>query len=235
MHMDIRDELKQEAAYRAVDFVESGMVLGLGTGSTTQYAVKRIAELLKRGELKDIVGIATSLETEKLASFLGIPLTTFEHHGTIDLTIDGADEVDPDMNLIKGCGGALLREKIVAQNSRREIIIVDDSKLSPVLGTKRPLPVEVLCFGWRAQAHYLEALGAQVVVRGAHGDTYFTTDQGNMILDCNFGQIRQPAQLAAKLKERAGIIEQGLFIGCVSDLIVAGENGVRHLTSERTT
>jgi len=231
--MNIRDELKQEAAYRAVDYVESGMVLGLGTGSTTDYALERIAELLKRGKLKNIVGMPTSLETEKLARSLGIPLTTFEHHAAIDLTIDGADEVDPEMNLIKGCGGALLREKIVAQNSRREIIIVDDSKLSPVLGTKRPLPVEVLCFGWRAQAQYLESLGARVTVREAHGDTYFKTDQGNMILDCNFGQISQPVQLAAQLKGRAGIVEHGLFIGCVSDLIVAGENGVRHLTSKR--
>jgi ribose 5-phosphate isomerase A len=231
--MDIKEELKQEAAYRAVDYVESGMVLGLGTGSTTHYALDRIAELLREGKLTDIVGIPSSRETEERARSLGIPLTNFEDHAKIDLTIDGADEVDPQMNLIKGGGGALLREKIVAQNSRREIIIVDDSKLSSVLGAKRRLPIEVVSFGWRAQVRYIESLGAQVSVRSADGGKYFKTDQGNMILDCNFGHIFQPAQLAEKLKQHAGIVEHGLFIGCVSDLIVAGENGIRHLTSKR--
>ncbi|MGD2178729.1 MAG: ribose 5-phosphate isomerase A, partial [Anaerolineae bacterium] len=148
--MDIAD-LKRRAAERAVDFVASGMVVGLGHGSTTVFALRRIAELLQQRELQDILGIPTSTHVERDARKLGIPLTTLEEHSRIDLTIDGADEVDDDLNLIKGGGGALLREKIVAQASRREIIVVDQTKLSPTLGIQWPVPVEVVPFGWRSQ------------------------------------------------------------------------------------
>ncbi|MCK4452241.1 MAG: ribose 5-phosphate isomerase A, partial [Anaerolineae bacterium] len=153
-------------------------------------------------------------------------------HPVVDVTIDGADEVDPHLNLIKGGGGALLREKIVAQASRCEIIVVDESKLSPALGTHWPVPVEVTPFGWRSQAAYLESLGAQPVLRLSSDGTPFTTDQGNLILDCRFGPISQPAQLAARLSERAGIVEHGLFLGLATDVILAGVEGVRHLERE---
>jgi len=148
------------------------------------------------------------------------------------LTIDGADEVDPNLDLIKGGGGALLREKIVAQASRREIIVVDESKLSPALGTRWAVPVEVVPFGWRTQALYLESLGADVNLRQDRNRKTFTTDQGNLILDCQFGPLSQPADLAAKLNSRTGIVEHGLFLDLATDLIVAGAEGVRHI--ERT-
>lgn len=224
-----RERYKQQAAYHAVEFVQPGMVVGLGTGSTATFAVQRLGELLREGELRDIVGIPSSREIEALARSLGIPLTTLEEHPEIDLTIDGADEVDPKMNLIKGGGGALLHEKIVAQASRREMIIVDDSKPSPALGTRHSLPVEVVTFGWGSQAKFLESLGATVTVRRSADGIPFITDSGNMILDCAFGPIAQPAELAARLKARTGIVDHGLFIGLATDLIIAGANGIQHL------
>jgi ribose 5-phosphate isomerase A len=140
--------------------------------------------------------------------------------------------VDPDLNVIKGGGGALLRERIVAQASRREIIVVDESKLLPALGTHWPVPVEVAPFGWRSQAAYLESLGAQPVLRQNTDGTPFKTDQGNLILDCHFGPISAPTEPAARLNERAGIVEHGLFLGLATDVIVAGVEGVRHLKRE---
>jgi ribose 5-phosphate isomerase A len=228
--MDI-PQLKQKAGWYAVDFVKSGMMVGLGHGSTAIFAVRCIAQLLQEGRLQDVLGVPCSRHVEAEARRLGIPLTTLDEHPVVDLTIDGADEVDPDLNLIKGGGGALLREKIVAQASRREIIVVDESKLSPVLGTHWPVPVEVIPFGWRAQAAYLESLGAPTLRLDADG-TPFKTDQGNLILDCNFGPIPDPSQLAGRLNERAGIVEHGLFIGLATDVIVAGAEGVRHLRRE---
>ncbi|MGA9350109.1 MAG: ribose-5-phosphate isomerase RpiA [Anaerolineae bacterium] len=222
-------QFKQQAAWYAVDFVESGMVVGLGHGSTTIFAVHCIAQLLHEGQLQDILGVPCSLHVEEDARQLGIPLTTLDEHPIVDLTIDGADEVDPNLNLIKGGGGAFLREKIVAQASRREIIVVDETKLSSALGTHWPVPVEVIPFGWRLQAAYLESLGAQPVLRLNEDDTPFKTNQGNLILDCHFGPISDLAQLAARLSERAGIVEHGLFLGLVTDVIVAGDEEVRHL------
>jgi ribose 5-phosphate isomerase A len=221
--------LKQQAAERAVQFVESGMVVGLGHGSTAIFAIRRIAQLLDAGKLRDILGVPCSLQVETDARELGIPLTSLNEHPRIDLTIDGADEVDPDLNVIKGGGGALLREKIVAQASQREIIVVDDSKLSPALGKRWAVPVEVTPFGWRSQAAFLESLGAEATVRESNGGTRFRTDQGNLILDCYFGPIADPTQLAARLNARAGIIEHGLFLGLVTDVIVADHQGIRHL------
>lgn len=222
-------QLKQQAAERAVDFVKSGMVVGLGHGSTAIFAVRRIAELLHQGQLQDILGVPCALQVEAEARRLGIPLTTLDEHPVVHLTIDGADEVDPNLNLIKGGSGALLREKIVAQASRREIIVVDESKLSPALGTRWPVPVEVIPFGWRSQAAYLESLGAQPVLRLNSDGTPFKTDQSNLILDCHFGPIANPAQLAARLSERAGIVEHGLFLGLATDVIVANDKVIRHL------
>jgi ribose 5-phosphate isomerase A len=219
---------KQQAAERAVEYVQSGMVVGLGAGSTAILATRRIGQLLREGRLRDIVGFPCSSAIEAEARALGIPVT-LDPPGAVDLTIDGADEVDPDLNLIKGGGGALLHEKIVAQASLREIIIVDESKLSPALSTHWPLPVEVIPFGWHSQLRFLEAMGARVTVRQQGDGTPFKTDQGNLILDCAFGPIRQPAALAARLDARVGIVEHGLFIGLATEVIVAGADGVRHL------
>jgi ribose 5-phosphate isomerase A len=220
---------KRQAAEKAVGFIESGMVVGLGHGSTAIFAVRRIAELLKTDTLKEIVGVPCSAQVEAAARQLGIPLTTLEEHPIIDITIDGADEVDPQLDLIKGAGGALLREKIVAQASCREIIVVDESKLVPVLGTHKALPVEIFPFGWRTQAEYLQSIGARAEVRTKGDGSVFHTDQGNLILDCAFGPINQPVALAAQLSARAGIVGHGLFLGLATDVIVAGAEGIRHL------
>jgi ribose 5-phosphate isomerase A len=227
-----RTREKQQAADRAVECVESGMVVGLGAGSTAILAVRRIGQLLREGRLRDIVGVPCSSAIEAAARALGIHIT-LDPPGAVDLTIDGADEVDPELNLIKGGGGALLHEKIVAQASRREIIIVDEGKLSPVLGTHWPLPVEIVPFVGHSQRRFLTSLGARVTVRQQHDGTPFRSDQGNLILDCAFGPIRQPAELAAKLDARTGIVEHGLFIGLATEVIVAGVDGIRHLTPQR--
>ena len=229
MTQDPYAALKQAAAERAVDFVQSGMVVGLGTGSTAIFATRRIGVLLRQGTLRDVTGFATSKGTEDEARKLAIPLLGNDLPQAIDVTIDGADEVDPQLNLIKGGGGALLREKIVAEASRREVIVVDDSKLSAVLGTRWALPIEVMVFGWRSQARYIEALGGRVVVRQDAAGAPFRTDQGNLILDCAFGPIAQPQELAQRLAARAGIVEHGLFLGLATDLIVAGKDGIRHV------
>jgi ribose 5-phosphate isomerase A len=224
-----QDELKQKAAQRAVEFIESGMVVGLGTGSTTAFAVIRIGELLKSGDLKNIVGISTSIRTETLAGELGIPLCGLDDQPLIDVTIDGADEVDPDLNLIKGGGGALLREKVVAQASRQNIIIVDEGKLSACLGTHWALPIEVIPFAVKTEENFLKSQGAAVTLRLDGKEQPYQTDQNNFILDANFGAMPEPDDLAAKLNERAGIVEHGLFLGLASDVIVAAEDGIRHL------
>jgi len=227
--MATQDELKQEAAFRAVELVESGMVVGLGSGSTASFAVRRIAARIKAGELKNIVGIPSSTNTERLAKELRIPLTGFDEQQQIDINIDGADEVDPDLNLIKGGGGALLREKVVAQASRQNIIVVDESKLSPQLGTNWAVPVEVIAFARKVEENFLKSLGAALSARRLEGGNYFRTDQNNLILDADFGPIADPAGLAALLGSRAGIVEHGLFLGLASDVIVAGAEGIRHL------
>jgi ribose 5-phosphate isomerase A len=227
-----RAQEKQQAADRAVEYVQSGMVVGLGAGSTAIFATRRIGQLLREGRLRDIIGFPCSSLIEAEARALGIPIT-LDPPGAVDLTIDGADEVDPELNLIKGGGGALLHEKIVAQASLREIIIVDESKLSPALGTHWPLPVEVIPFGWHAQKRFLESLGARITVRQQHDGTPFRTDQGNLILDCALGPIHRPAELAAQLDARTGIVEHGLFLGLATEVIVAGADGIRHLTPKR--
>ena len=228
--MPSQDVLKQKAAVRAADSVKSGMVVGLGSGSTADLATRRIGERLKSGEIRNIVGIPSSAKTEKLAAELKIPLTGFDDKQQIDLTIDGADEVDPDLNLIKGGGGALLREKVVAQASRRNIIVVDDSKLVTRLGTTWSLPIEVIAFACSSEMFFLKALGADVSLRSTSDGSNYITDQNNLILDADFGPIADPAKLALELNQRAGIVEHGLFLNLASDVIVADTNGVRHLT-----
>lgn len=229
---------KQAAAEQAVEFVTSGMVVGLGVGSTAIYAVRRLAVLLESGSLTDIVGIPCANAVEQEARRLGIPLTTLNDHPIVDITIDGADEAarrGRGFDLIKGGGGALLKEKIVAQASRREVIVIDEGKLSPQIGLHWPLPVEVIPFGWRSQADYVEALGARVALRLNKEQVPYQTDQGNYILDCHFGPISRPGELAAQLSARAGIVEHGLFVGLATDVIVAGLRGIRHFTADRPT
>jgi ribose 5-phosphate isomerase A len=226
---ELRTRYKQQAAERGVEFVQSGMVVGLGTGTTAIFATRRIAQLVHDGQLKDIVGFATSKAVWGEARRLGIPMMAEEMPHPIDVTIDGADEVDPDLNLIKGGGGALLREKIVAQASLRVIIVADSGKLSPRLGTRHTVPVEVLSFGWRSQFRYIESLGAKVELRLNVDGSSFVTDSGNIILDCNFGPIAHPTELAARLGARAGIAEHGLFLGLATEVIAAGTDGIRHI------
>lgn len=227
------EAFKKLAAHRAVEFIRSDMVVGLGHGSTTAFAIERLAELLHSGDLSDIIAVPCSLEVEQHATRLGIPLTSLEDHPVIDLTIDGADEIDDQMNLIKGGGGALLREKVIACASNREMIIVDESKLSEKLGTRFALPVEVVPFAWAIEKQFIEGLGAEVNRRG--GDAPFQTDQGNYILDCRFPAIDDAPQLARLLNDRAGIVEHGLFIDLATDLIVADEHGIHHLTKGQDT
>jgi len=226
--MDL-NKLKNKAAVEAVKNVESGMVLGLGTGLTANFAIREISRLLKEGSLKDIVGIPSSNQTEKLALELGIPLITFEQKSEIDLNIDGADEVDPDLNLIKGGGGALLREKIIAQSSTRNIIVVDEQKMSQKLGTKWAVPVEIIEFSYKPVAKYLEDLGAEVTLRKNQNGETFKTDQGNIIVDCNFGQIENLGELNKALNSKAGIVEHGLFIGITDEVIIGKSETVELL------
>lgn len=224
------DDQKRAAGELAATWVEPGMVVGLGTGSTAVHAIRAIGARIASGELREVVGIPTSRAAEAEAITAGIPLTTLAEHPVVDLTIDGADEVDPQLDLIKGAGGAQWREKIVAQASVREVIVCDASKVVDVLGTRFVVPVEVSQFGWRPEADYLDDLGAGVVIRrGADGDE-FVTDEGNWILDCAFGPIKDPARLGSQLDRRAGIVEHGLFLGLATDLLVATDAGVEHRT-----
>jgi len=230
-----RDSLKHAAALYAVRFVEPGTIVGLGTGSTAIHAVREIARLHHAGELRGIRCFATSSEVAREAADAGLPLIDNEGPAAIDVTIDGADEVDPQLNLIKGGGGALLHEKIVAQASKREIIIIDESKMSPQLGTRFRLPVEVIPFGHAGQWHFLRDLGGDPELRTKADGSPYTTDEGNYIYDCTFGPLADPEELGAELHARSGIVEHGLFLGMADDVIVAGQNGLRHLQRDPVT
>lgn len=206
------------------------MVLGLGSGSTVAYALQRIAELLRSGKIVDVCGVPSSTQTENRARQLEIPLTGLDRHPILDLTIDGADEVDPHLNMIKGGGGALLREKVLAQASRRTLYMVDFSKLSPRLGHRHVLPVEVIDFAAKCIEGYLIELGAKVAQRQAADGKAFRTDQDNVILDADFGPIENAPALAARLADRAGIVAHGLFLGLADEVIVAEGDSVRHFS-----
>lgn len=225
------DRLKRLAAERAAAMVEPGMVLGLGTGSTAELALAAIARRLAGGWLAGVRGVPTSANTAELARSLGIPLAELDEVGRIDLTLDGADEVDPALDLVKGAGGALLREKIVACASRRNVIVVDERKLVERLGTRARLPVEVVRFGWRTQAAALEELGAaEVELRRSAGGEPHLTDEGHYLLDCRFAEgIADAAALERQIRARPGIVETGLFLGLADTVVVGTAGGVRLL------
>ncbi len=208
---------KQRAAEAAVEYVKDGMIVGLGTGSTTEFAVKKLGERVRDG--LSIRGIPTSDVTKKQAEEEGIPLIDFSETMYIDLTIDGADEIDADLNMIKGGGAALLREKIVASASREEIIIVSSEKFVHQLGSF-PLPVEVIPFGWQVIFNKLETLGGSPDLRLKQGQP-LRTDQGNYIIDCRFSQIIDAVQLEQRLNMIPGVVENGLFTGLCSRMIMA--------------
>ena len=220
---DPQVEAKRAAAIRAVQLVRSGMVLGLGTGSTARFAVEEIGRLLAAGQLRDIKGIPTSRATRDLAAAAGVPVTLLERHPVVDLTIDGADEVDPAGNLIKGHGGALLWEKIVASASRRLAIVVDASKMVQRLGQTRALPVEVVAFGWKVHEPAMRDLGGEPRLRVDERGEPYRTDEGHYIVDCEFaGGIADPELVNRTLRARAGVIETGLFLGFNPEVIVGG-------------
>ena len=226
------EDLKERAARAALDLVEDGMQLGLGTGSTAARFVKAVGERVAQG--LRVLCVPSSEITRAQAEGLGIPLTTLDETPRLDLTVDGADEIDHQLHLIKGGGGALLREKIVATASDRMVVIADDSKLVARLGT-HPLPVEVVRFGLLATMSLIEAIAVEtgchgeIKLRPGTGDAPFVTDQGNLIVDCAFGAIPEPEVLAFALKRIPGVVEHGLFLGIVDLAIVAGSDGVKML------
>ena len=223
--MNSLDIYKQQAAHAAVQYVQSGMVVGLGTGSTARYAVMELSRRLRSGEVSNIAAVPTSEATAMLAHELGIPLVELEPTG-VDIAIDGADEIAPDLSLVKGLGGALLREKIVEASAKNFIVIADHSKKVPQLG-RGVVPVEIVRFGYRATMHRLSRLGKPTL--RMDGDEIFYSDGGNLIVDVNFGPIPNPVQLEAELKRIPGVVESGLFVGLATLAIVAGPEGLQRL------
>jgi ribose 5-phosphate isomerase A len=222
---------KQAAAEWGASLVQSGMVLGLGSGTTSALMVQAIGRKLREGTLRDIVGVPSSSAIAAVARESGVPLATLDERPALDLNLDGADEVDPNLDLIKGLGGALLWEKIVATAAREVVILVDDSKLVSRLGTKAPLPVEVVPFGWKCHLAFIVSLGGAPTLRLEPDGKPFVTDEGNYILHCRFeGGIADPADLESKLLGRAGIVGTGLFLGVAHRVIVGKPDGVEVLT-----
>ena len=223
------DELKREAAEKALELVQDGMLLGLGSGSTARYFTEGVGRLVTDG--MKVRAVPTSRDTAELAASLGIQIVT-ELVGPIDLAVDGADEVDPSLNLIKGRGGALFREKLVAAASKRFVVVVDESKVVTQLG-EGVLPVEVLPFLWRSTAERLTGLGVSLALRGGE-ETPYVTDNGNLIVDLTIdGGIRDPGALGLELKGVTGVVEHGLFVGMTDTVIVAGPDGARAMGGSR--
>ena len=221
------NEREKEAAGRAAaKLVNDGDVVGLGTGSTAYFAVVALGERVHAG--MKVVGIPTSIKTADQARAAGIPLTTLDQHPVIDITIDGADELDPHLRLIKGGGGALLREKVVASASKKMVVVADSAKLVPVLG-KFPLPIEIISFARTVVERKIVALGATPKLRTRPDGTPYLTDNGNQILDCSFQEIADPAALARTLSDTPGIVEHGLFIGLASMALIGREDQVEEL------
>ena len=224
------EALKREAGEAAAALVEPGMRLGLGTGSTVRYTIEAIGRKMARGELRDVVGVPTSEASDALARSLGIPLASLAELPRLDLCIDGADEVSPELDLIKGLGAALLREKIVAAASERLAIVVDEGKCVSRLGSRAPLPVAVLPFGWQSHLPFLTALGALPELRRDAAGAIVVTDDGLYLLDCRFADgIADPVALELALAMRPGIVESGLFLNMCERVFVAGAEGVTEL------
>ena len=225
--------LKEQVARQALTYVKSGMVLGLGSGSTASYFIDLLGARLRNGELGNIVGVATSQGTERQARAWGIPLSTLADQPRLDLTVDGADEVDPDLNLIKGLGRALLREKIVEIHSERLVIVVDESKLVRRLG-RGPLPLDMAPFGWETQIRWLNSLGCRAELRLEEDGSPVVTDDGNYMALCHFQEgIADPYRLARMLADRPGIVEHGLFLGMADEVLMSSAQGTRVLRRER--
>jgi ribose 5-phosphate isomerase A len=225
------DDLKREAAQHAVEsHVRSGMRMGLGSGSTAALMLEELAVRLGDGRLEDVVGVPTSQDTADRCGRLGIPLATLDKHPRLDVAIDGADEIDPRLRLIKGLGGAHLREKVVACASRRMVVVADETKLVSRLGERAPLPVEVIGFARAACERRLEALGWRPELRVTNVGRPFVTDEGNLILHCRRDDWSDPEALAADLDCIPGLVEHGLFLGIASEAVVATSSGVRVLT-----
>jgi len=219
------DDLKRIAAETAARRIASGQRVGLGTGSTTRFFIEALAGRLRAREIRDIVGVPTSRRTEQLARALGIQLATLDEIASLDVCVDGADEVDPGLDLIKGLGGALVREKIVAAASRYFIVIADHGKLVSRLGERSPVPVEILDFGWRSTRDLIARLGCDPVLRTEDGAPPFRSDQGNTILDCRFPSIDDPAALAREIDAVPGVLGHGLFLGMADEVIVGTPTG----------
>ncbi len=224
-------DLKELAAAEAVRYVEDGMVVGLGSGSTASIAIRLIGDKVKAEGL-EIVGVPTSKTSDLLGRAVGIKIVDLDNHPTVDLTIDGADEVDPRLNLIKGLGGALVREKIVAAASVVEIIVADESKLVDYLGQKAPLPVEVVKFSFKTTMRRLTALGCKPVLRMA-AEGPFITDNGNYIIDCRFERIDNPASVETTMNNIPGVVDNGLFVGRASKAMIGTKDGVRILEKQQ--
>lgn len=224
------DELKRRAATVAFEQVRSGMVLGLGTGSTVAHLLDLLGAALSEGTLSDIVAVPTSVQTEMRARKLGIELIDLAARPSLDLTIDGADEVSPDLDLVKGGGGALLREKMVAQASDRLVIIADAAKSVERLGATFPLPVEVVRWGWESHVRFLQGFGAEVTPRRDPDGRLVESDNGQLLIDCRFsGGIPDPGALEEALSRRAGIVETGLFLGLADEAFIADQAGVQRI------
>lgn len=224
----------RKAAEMAVGFVSSGMVVGLGTGRAATMAIERLAALVNSGAVTGVACIPTSVQTAALAKNLGLKISEFSGDRAIDITIDGADEIDRNLKVIKGGGGAMLREKVVAQESLRNIIVVDRGKVSEKLGARRPLPVEVIPFAVTPARRFILSLGAvSAELRKDKDGKPFLTDQKNHILDCNFGPIYDQKIIAESLVWRAGIVEHGLFLTTTTDILISGPDGIEHLRADR--
>jgi ribose 5-phosphate isomerase A len=220
---------RQRAAEHALGYVESGMTIGLGTGSTATFMLHGLATRLADGRLQRVTGVPTSEVTAALARELGIPLTTLDRQPHLDLALDGADEIDPQLRLIKGLGGAMLREKIVAASAARFVVMAAVSKCVERLGERSPLPVEVVAFGLPLCVRRLRALGGAPALRRDRSGAPFVTDEGNLILDCNFGIIADPEALAASICAIPGVVAHGLFLGMASLAVIAGPDGIVEL------
>lgn len=217
---------KRQAAEQALPYIQSGMTLGLGTGSTATHMLHVLAEALRDGRLRDIVGVPTSDAIGALARQLGVPTATLDERPQLDLALDGADEIDPALNLIKGLRGALLREKIVESSADRLIILADETKLVAQLGTRASLPVEVVAFGLPLATRRLAALGSVPTLRRSADGSVFRTDEGNIILDCRFNGIADAAVLDAAINAIPGVVGHGLFVGMAAVALVGGPDGV---------